>query len=192
MKLPNQFQMRLNTYPGYTHKVKKNAHGDYEVTWARGFPNKIGSLPCMVWSEGSVVDAVMDCRWEVVDDTPKAEEKQALPDVFYFRVCGVGEVYKMTRQGENYHCTDAIPTDDTFGKHSAEFTSCCVKEGSWVICNKPLTPEQKRANAEYNEQIRALESSIKIAQQSEEHQKRLQENYKSRIEELKAKIVEEV
>jgi endonuclease III len=66
-----------------------------------------------------------------------------------------------------------------------------LKRQIWeIVDRKPLTAEQKKANKEFEEQIKALESSIKINEQDLEHKLRLIGNYNERIEMLKAKIVE--
>lgn len=199
MKLPDRFQMRLNTYPGHTHTVKRNPHGDYEVTWARGFPSLINSLPSVVWNEQTVLDLVQDCRWIIVDEQPKAAVKQALPDVFYFQnmIGYAKERFVMIREGNEYswRCwkEGRIGEAGAGGRYSEREIKYRVQDGWWkIIDKKPITAEQKRANKDYQDQIAALESSIKIAQQAEEHQKRMQANYLERIETLKAKLVEGV
>lgn len=198
MNLPDVFQMRTLGLPGYTHKVKKNAHGDYEVQWARGFPQKVGIVPTCVWTEDQVRQNINQCSWYLIDDTPKAPVKQAeftLPDEFYFVCPGSAGNYtykaKITASAICVTWPEMLNPKEPIEYSVGPFTAM-VKSGEWKIIDKPtLTPEQIRFNKEYNEQIRALESSIKLSQQSEEHQKRLQQQYQERINDLKAKIVEE-
>lgn len=187
MKLPNKFQMRVSSIPGFTHTVTKNANGDYEVNWARGYPNKIGSLPIRTFDEWDVDRAVESGAWIVVEETPK-QDNVKLPDEFYFQVDGQGEVYHMLADRDGYKCTD------TWGNsawHSHTYVVGAVKEGAWrILDKKPLTAEQQRSLKSFQEQVAQLDSSIKLNEQTIEHHERLISNYKSRQDDLRDKIAE--
>lgn len=194
-ELPIKFQMRAYGFPEFTHTVKMNGWGDYEVTWARGFDRLShsmgGSLPNKVFDVEKVKQFVRNCEWFVIEDKPKQKESaDSLPDEFYFKLYGQGCVYKMKRDGDGYHCTDPHAPADEGGHHTYAFTKRTIEEGSWVVCNAPLTAEQQKAVNAFREQIQQLDSSIKINEQDIEHKLRLIANYKQRQNDLLEKIAE--
>jgi hypothetical protein len=195
--LPDKFQMRTNGFPGFTHTVKLNAHGDYEVTWARGFDRKSYSmgrvLPHVVFTEEEVRKNVAGCMWYIVEDTPKQKEAEvSLPDEFYFLVEGDDELFKAKRLNNNvFHITWDSEASREGSQYLAEKISSYLKEGVWkIIDKKPLTAEQQRALKDFQEQVAQLDSSIKLNEQTIEHHARMIANYKSRQDDLRDKIAE--
>jgi hypothetical protein len=87
MKLPDEFQMRTYGFPGFTHTVKRNGWGDYEVCWARGFDrisySMSGTIPGKLFSEETVAKLVKGCEWFIVDavKTLTAEQQRQLNDL---------------------------------------------------------------------------------------------------------------
>jgi hypothetical protein len=193
MKLPDNFQMRVSRIPGFTHTVTKNGYGDYEVNWARGYPDKIGSLPRKTFEECDVTQMVEYGAWVVVEDTPKQEEA-SLPDDFCVQHRDSGHKYVLKKKSYNVWniydpdgATEANPnypyTSDQINKYLASRT--------WkIIDKKPLTPEQQRTLKEFKEQVQQLDSSIKLNEQDIEHRNRLIANYKARQDDLRKKIEE--
>lgn len=197
MALPDKFQFRTITNRGFTHTAKKNAVGDYEVEWAKGWLKLNNNTdPWIVISEGEAEYFVNSGGWIVVDDAPKAAVKDALPDDFYFQLTDNDdkEVFRAKRSGEDsyivtWQSSSAGREGMHYGKRQVEDI---VARKVWTILDKPsLTPEQQRANKEFQEQIAALEAGIRISEQAEDHQQRMQAQYRERIETLKSKIVKE-
>lgn len=192
-ELPIKFQMRAYGFPGFTHTVKMNGWGDYEVTWARGFDRLShsmgGSLPNKVFDVEKVKQFVRNCEWFVIDDKPKQEEVSTkLPDVFCFDTpCGTG--YKATKRDGYYQVT--WRGDDEGTTYGLTMVADCVKQGIWKIIDKePLTPEQQRALKDFKEQVAQLEQSIKLNQQDICHKDRLVANYEQRKSDVLGKIAE--
>jgi hypothetical protein len=188
MKLPDKFQMRVSRIPGFTHTVTKNTHGDYEVNWARGYPNKIGSLPRKTFDEGYVDQTVESGEWIVVEDTPKQDDMK-LPDEFYYRH-RYGHVSGFAKRVANGF--DIIWADcDGCIFFAESLVNYFVDNGLWKILDKrPLTAEQQRTLKNFQEQVAQLDSSIKLNEQTIEHHTRLIANYKSRQDDLRDKIAE--
>jgi hypothetical protein len=201
MSLPDKFQMRTNTHPGFTHTVKRNAWGDYEVNWARGYHNVIHGKPRVTWDQQAVEERLQDLAWNIVDEqkaekeAAKAPVKESLPDVFHFVMTGSNDttVFKATKGDDKY----VVSWTEDYGRkgqtnYSVKMVQNIVSEGGWTVVEKtPITAEQQRLNKELNEQIAALQSSVRISEQNVEHQRRLQANYNERIDALKSKLVEE-
>jgi hypothetical protein len=194
-QLPDKFQMRTDDFPGFTHTVKLNAHGDYEVTWARGFDRKSYSmgrkLPNVVFAQEEVLDAVQSLWWVIVEDTPK-QKGANLPDEFYF-LNSQDYTFKAERDlRTKYFNFESIDSPySSKGAFSESEAQECLKCGLWKILDKPsLTAEQQRALNEFKEQVAQLDQSIKLNEQDVEHKLRLIGNYRARQDELRAKIKE--
>ncbi len=186
MDLPEKFQFRIDTHRDFTHTAKKNSVGDYEVEWAKGWLKQQDIYdPWIVANEKEVKGWVNNGGWIMVGDS-----KKKFPDEFYFtntldHTCHA-KLYGGIFIIDNLECEHSCGLD-------VATVQRWVKRGDWKIIDKrPLTAEQLRFNVEFREQIKALESSIKINEQDIEHKIRLIDNYNERIEQLKAKIVEEV
>jgi hypothetical protein len=201
-ELPGSFQMRVKGYPAYTHKVKRNAHGDYEVTWARGWAEVIQQVPWRIADSREVENAIRDGDWIVVEDKPKqkdvlldvsasAKPAAQLPSQFYFKHIDSHIVFKAALDSV---CPGYNITWDKQGHESffyIEDAATYVGDGRWKILDKPVrTPEQERALKQYKEQIAQLDSSIRINEQSVEHYLRLIAGYEERQKELLAKVEE--
>jgi hypothetical protein len=184
--LPNTFQFRVDAYPGYTHTAKQNAHGDYEVKWARGWHLVKNPIERTVAHEHEVQEWVNNGGWLVVEDKPKQGK---LPDEFYFDCFEDDTIYKATRDGTDFRIEWSgmradIPCRYTEAQLTERFNS-----GDWKFLHKkPLTPEQQRTIKDFKEQLLALDSSIKISEQDIEHKQRLIGNYKARQDTLREKI----
>jgi hypothetical protein len=187
MKLPNKFCFRVGNIPGFTHTIAKNAHGDYEVSWARGYPNKIRSVPRVVFEECEVQEMMHAGAWTVVDDRLKQEE---LPDEFYFSTIA-GDDYKAIRHAGYYQVI--WPGDDEGTTYTFRVAKDCVRDGTWKIKHKrTLTLEQQRRLNDFNERVQQLEQAIKLNEQSIEHYKRLVANCEATRQDLLKKIEEMV
>jgi hypothetical protein len=192
-QLPDKFQMRTNGFPGFTHTVKLNAHGDYEVTWARGFDRKSYSmgqaLPNVVFTKEEVRKNVAGCVWYIVEDKPKQEKTEELPDEFYCTYVGTDKVYKGYFDGKEYRLSHpTLPAEATY--HKSRFL-LAVKDGRFKILDKkPLTAEQQRTLKEFKEQVAQLDQSIKLNEQDISHKQRLISNYIARQDDLHKKIEE--
>jgi hypothetical protein len=190
-QLPDKFQMRLSATPGYTHTVKRNAHGDYEVNWARGYSNTLHVIPSKVWAQEEVLDAVQSLWWVIVEDTPK-QKGANLPDEFYF-LNSQDYTFKAKRDlRTKYFNFESIDSPySSKGAFSESEAQECLKCGLWKILDKkPLTAEQQRTLNEFKEQIAQLDSSIRIAEQNIEHHNRMVANYRQRQNDLRDKIRE--
>jgi hypothetical protein len=195
--LPNKFQMRVKKYPGFTHEVKINGWGDYEVKWARGFPFAFGELPRVVFDSHEVHVCLEFGDWIIVEDKPKQKEEDfasSLPDEFYFEYLGwTYFVKRNTDKWDAFTCNAAglVERKVSDGPYSAKTFEGQFKKGTWKLLDKkPLTPEQERQLKDFNEQIAALDQSIKLNQQDIAHKERLIGNYQQRKEDLQEKIAE--
>jgi hypothetical protein len=189
MKLPNKFQFRVKCLPGFTHTISKNAHGDYEVKWARGYPNKIREVPRAVLEECRVHSLVEVGAWIVVNDKQKQDE---LPDEFYFKHSHCPDDMHFTKRcGDFYMTTWNCGTEE---QHTVSGVVDYVKKfGWWIIQDKkPLTAEQQRQLNDFKERIASLEQSIKLNEQDVEHKRRLISNYEATKADLLKKIEEMV
>lgn len=198
MSLPDKFQFRTKTNLGFTHTAKKNANGDYEVEWAKGWLKLNNNTdPWIVAPDCDIKHFVESGGWLIVNDTPKVAEQNTLPDEFLFQCFGKGTIYTAKRVGDSFNVTwvwdEPAPDCPNFCLYSETTLRERFARGDWKILDKkPLTAEQKRANKEFQEQIQQLESSIRIQEQTIEHHTRMICNYMERIETIKGKIVEEV
>lgn len=189
MKLLDKFSFRVASVPGFTHSCKRNAVGDYEVKWARGYAEHLGMIPRKCFDERDVRGIVERNGWIVVDEIEKVD---VFPQEFYLRVPR-GSVYGFSKiDSDNWLCFN--PKDsgrDTSPWHADEILDN-INRGVWKLCDKPkpLTAEQQCAVKEYKEQLLALDSSIKINRQTIAHHERLISNYEARQEDVKAKIKE--
>jgi hypothetical protein len=196
-QLPERFQFRHVSHPGFTHSCKRNAVGDYEVTWARGWAEYIDQVPWRVISCGVARVAVADGKWIVVEDAPKQKEQEvgALPDEFCFQV-GRGAIYQFTKvQPKVYSIVDYKDRNDSEADRSTWFEDEILEHlesGAWKMCDAPnvLTPEQERLVSQYQEQLAALDSSIKINEQTIYHHQLLISSYRSRQDDLHEKIAD--
>lgn len=126
-----------------------------------------------------------------------------LPDTFQFRlkehpgfthsaIVVNGKVKKWARE---YLESLTFDVDEYFWTEAREdLVQAWVDKGVWLVVEEnknTLTTEQLRRNKEINEQVAALDSSIKIAEQNVEHQRRLIASYEDRKEILKKGLVEE-
>jgi hypothetical protein len=189
--LPDSFQFRDKSNAGFTHSCKRNAHGDYEVKWARGWAECIDEVPWRVAYASEVDKLVSNGSWIVVEDTPKQKDfASSLPDEFYFKVFH-GEVYRFAKINAHKYMCHALKDDDDCAPWSVEDIKQNLKSGVWTILDKrPLTAEQQRQVKEFREQIDALASSIRIQEQTVEHHTRMIANYQSRQDDLHEKIAE--
>jgi hypothetical protein len=190
-QLPDKFQFRVDTHPGYTHTATRLAYGAYEINWARGWHKAIGEIKRLTCTSDDAHDWVKSGGWLVVDEAPKQEDV-VLPDEFYFNVEGDDELFKAKRlNGKMFHIT----WNSAGGREGSHYTeqkiSSYLKEGDWKILDKkPLTAEQKRDLKDFEEQIAQLEQSIKLNEQDVEHKLRLIGNYRARQDDLRDKIKE--
>lgn len=187
MNLPDVFQMRTLGFLGFTHKVAKNAHGDYEVIWARGFPQKVGTVPQVVWTEDAVMQNVNQCSWYVVTEDKPKHSTSSFPDEFYFKVPR-GEVYRFAKISSHKYMCHALKDANDCAPWSVEDIKQHLKSGVWTMVSKPLTPEQQRQVKAFKEQIDQLSNSIRIQEQTVEHHTRMIANYLARQDDLQEKI----
>ncbi len=214
MDLPERFSVRIKDYPGLTHGVKRNDNGMYEMKWSRGFfealcdrcPLTVGAFRNREIDEKHMQAWLESGDWLIVDDSKKERDVKlpdeasstnsaaSLPSQFYFTykddnfpkfkatLSDSGEWYEIDWEGRVGSST-----------YSTKLAQKFVTEKYWkIIDKKPLTAEQRRFNSEFREQIRALGQSIKLNENDIEHKIKLIDSYNERIEQLKAKIVEEV
>lgn len=188
-ELPHKFQMRTNGFPGFTHTVKLNKWGDYEVTWARGFDRMSycidGSIPNKTFDAGEVTKFVRNCEWVIVEYKPMVED--VLPDEFYF-LNSLDEHFKAQRQ-QSYWLLTSQEHGRTVSVSEDQVKSAL--KTSWKILTKPiLTAEQQRQVKAFREQIDQLSNSIRIQEQTVEHHTRMIANYLARQDDLHEKIAE--
>jgi len=202
-QLPNKFQMRVSHLPSFTHSVSKNANGDYEVNWARGYPNKIRSVPRKTFEDWDAVRMVESGSWIIVDDKPKQEETKLpdewvsekppaqIPSQFYFEHKNghdAGSVC-LTRDGRVWNVLWGGRKEA--GYYSYGWIPAFVEKGVWkVIDKKPLTAEQQRQLKEFLEHVAQLSQSIKLNEQDVAHKMMLIGSYKARQDDLLDKIAE--
>ena len=183
--LPVKFQFRHCYHTNYTHTAKLNAHGDYEVNWARGWANVIGKVPNVVFDSNLAKELIEAGSWELVDDKPK--QKEGLSDEFYFQ-CesdSLDVTYKAKKIDGKFFVTwdGMIPSFPAW--YTEDQLQCRFKEGHWKIITKPvLTAEQQRQVKELREQVTQLDQSIKLNEQDVEHKLRLISNYEARQKDL--------
>lgn len=191
MNLPEKFQFRVEGYPGFTHSAKV-VGGTVTVKWARGWHLEIKEpQPWRDVKIGYVEDWVAEGGWIIVDENKKVMEK-SLPEKFDCVWKGEPTVYHAKRQGDEYVLSWGGPYTYTSTRYEAVRLKKWIEDGIFQIYEpKQLTPEQLRRNKEIQEQLRQLDSSIKIAEQTIEHHKRLIASYEERKEILKKGLVEE-
>jgi hypothetical protein len=187
MKLPDKFQFRVSAYQGYTHTAKLNAHGDYEVKWARGWHLVAAqSIDWIVATENEVQGWVNGGGWLIVDEQPKQE---VLPDEFYFE--HENKDYSGKAYREPYGWTVNWGNDWPNSFYHESWISHFINKGMWkIVDKKPITAEQQRQLNDFKERVAALEQSIKLNEQDVEHKKRLIANYESTKQDLLKKIEE--
>jgi hypothetical protein len=189
--------MRTYGFPGFTHTVKLNPHGDYEVTWARGFDRKSYSmgkmLPNVVFTEEEVRKNVAGCLWYVVEDTPAQKEMSAsMPDEFIASNTFSRSSWSMKKDGATWraYCLEG-GTLLSINYYSEDDVRNYIKKGTWTIQERvALTAEQQRALKEFKEQVAQLDQSIKLNEQDIAHKEHLIGNYRQRQDDLRKKIEE--
>lgn len=202
-QLPDKFQMRVSAMPHFTNTVKRNAYGDYEVTWARGYPEALGKIPVKVFLAEQMEWIVGEGYWVVVEDKPKQEETKLsdewvspkppaqIPSQFYFahKEGDCSGSVSLRKDGKGW---DVLWDGEKKAEYySYNWVPAFINNGSWKILDKkPLTAEQQRSLKEFREQVQQLTNSIKIQEQDVEHKRRLISNYVQRQQELVAKIKE--
>jgi hypothetical protein len=190
-QLPDKFQFRVDTHPGYTHTATRNSHWDYEVSWARGWANVVGFVPIVVFVENEVLVLIDKKSWIFVEDKPK-QKGANLPDEFYF-LNSQDYTFKAKRDlRTKYFNFESIDSPySSKGAFSESEAQECLKCGLWKILDKKhLTVEQQRTLNEFKDQVAQLDSSIRIAEQNIEHQNRMIANYRQRQDDLRDKIKE--
>lgn len=186
MKLPNKFQFRNQHCLGHTHTAELNAHGDYEVKWARGWANVVGFVPNVVFDTQLAAELVEDGNWIIVEDKQKQEE-ESLPDEFCFTNTAC-QTIRAVRDGDNFNFFSRDGGIFTGGA-SEHYIKDYFKRGLYKIINKPvLTAEEQRRKKDFEEQVQQLNSAIKLNEQTIEHHERLISNYKARQQDLQDMI----
>lgn len=194
MKLPEKFQMRHSNYQGYTHTVSINAVGEYEVLWARGFPNFIKTLPRLMFYDYEVRELVDAGIWVIVDEKPEQKkQEEALPDVFDVVHTYSGNGYTLKKSAEDdWRIYRKDCPANLNHRYTEQYIKANLDSGVWeLIVKKPLTDEQQKANKRIREEVAALYSSIKLNEQDIHHKQLLIRSYEERKAILLTKIVEE-
>jgi hypothetical protein len=188
-QLPDKFQFRVDTHPGYTHTATRNAYWDYEVSWARGWANVVGFVPIVLFVENEVLGLIDKKSWIFADDKPKQKEAE-LPDEFYAAHSPNSEtIWHMKKDGDSWFSNYRGMRNHV--AYSETWLRNVFKEGLWCIVEKKtLTQEEQRALNEFKDQVAQLDSSIRIAEQNIEHQNRMIANYRQRQDDLRDKIKE--
>jgi hypothetical protein len=190
-QLPDKFQFRVDTHPGYTHTATRLAHGAYEINWARGWHKAIDKIKWLTCTADEVQHWVSTEGWIIVDDTPKQKETEAnLPDEFYAAHDPNSEViWRMKKEGEFWFAH--YKGNRNSATYNEKWLRNVLKEGLWCIVDKPaLTAEQKRDLKDFEEQIAQLNSAIRLNEQTIEHHNRMIANYLQRQDDLRDKIKE--
>lgn len=195
MKLPDSFQFRDKADIGFTHSCKRNAYGDYEVKWARGWAERINEVPWCVAHESEVDHWVSGGGWTIVEEKPKqTASTSSLPDEFYVQNCDSGHIYVMKKRYEgvwDIYYKDGVEKAYPNHAYHSDLILNYFKSGTWKILTKPiLTTEQQRQVKEFREQIDQLSNSIRIQEQTVEHHTRMIANYRDRQDDLHEKIAE--
>jgi hypothetical protein len=188
-QLPDKFQFRVDTHPGYTHTATRRAHGAYEINWARGWHKAIGEIKWLTCTADEVHNWVKSGGWLVVEDTPKQKEAD-LPDEFYAAHSPNSEtIWHMKKDGDSWFSNYRGMRNDV--AYSETWLRNVFKEGLWcIVKKKTLTQEEQRALNEFKDQVAQLDQSIKLNEQDICHKQRLIANYNERRADLQKKIKE--
>jgi hypothetical protein len=102
----------------------------------------------------------------------------------------IGDMWACTYYGKTLEEQRTINRGD-LAMYNASKIEEMLRDGSWKLYIPPsLTAEQIRRNKEINSQITQLNSSIKLAEQNIELQRRLIASYEARQDDLKKGLVE--
>lgn len=193
MKLPEKFQMRVSHLKGFTHQVSLNSLGDYEVSWARGYPNHIRAVPRKVFDRADVIGLVSEGFWIVVEVPEQKKQEEALPDEFDVVHTYSGNGYTLKKSAEDdWRIYRKDRPANLNHRYTEQYIKANLDSGVWeLIVKKPLTDEQQKANKRIREEVAALDSSIKLNEQDIHHKQLLIRSYEERKAILLTKIVEE-
>lgn len=199
MKLPEKFQFRNVKDVGYTHTASIEGNS-VKVKWARGWFESRGedwhNEADSLWTSCTLEQAqdfADEGVWNIVVEDKKVE--QELPDEFDFYSIYPDTIYTAVRDEAVWKVwkKGLVGQNEGGGATYGEKQIKQLLEGGYynILKRVKITPEQLRSNAEFREQIAALDHSIRLAYQDIEHKQKLINSYLARQGELSSKLVKE-